>query len=436
MKILLIKSYWPYPYSRGDSTYNRIWPPLCLLNCAAILENKGFKVDILDAHMRRIKPYKVADYIEGYDKVFVTSSSLDRWQCPNIDISYFLETVRNIRQFTDEIYVMGYHGTVDPENIIEETGAKAVIRGEPEHAVLDICRNNELSEVKGILFKEGRDYVFTAERPALDLKELPVPAFHLLNFKKYFYEIIGGNFALFEISRGCQFNCRFCNKVMYGQGVRFKSQEQIFQELVSAIEKYNVKTGYFIDLDFISCRSIIESICEYLIKKRFKFIWTCQARADSLDIKILRQMKKAGCKMIHLGIETERQESLDYFNKKMTVDKIERAVKLCKEVNMKVFAFILFGLSAETEDDRIKTVNFVKALNPDFVSFHSIIAYKGSGFNEDNLACNLKIDKFIRMAFLKYYLRPGYLARLKAGIALNSFRLICGRIVKSAAEKN
>ena len=38
MNILLVKPYWPYPYSKGEHTYNRIWPPLCLANCAAILE--------------------------------------------------------------------------------------------------------------------------------------------------------------------------------------------------------------------------------------------------------------------------------------------------------------------------------------------------------------------------------------------------------------
>ena len=50
MKILLVKPPWPYPYSNQDHTYNRKWPPLSLMNCAAILEEDGHEVEILDAH--------------------------------------------------------------------------------------------------------------------------------------------------------------------------------------------------------------------------------------------------------------------------------------------------------------------------------------------------------------------------------------------------
>src|SRR3989338_3794519 len=106
-KILLIKPFWPYPYGKGEHTYNRIWPPLSLANCAAILEKQGHGVSILDAHALRLKPERIAPYVQGFDKVFITSSSLDRWQCPNIDITPFLETVQYIRGLTDEVYVMG-----------------------------------------------------------------------------------------------------------------------------------------------------------------------------------------------------------------------------------------------------------------------------------------------------------------------------------------
>ena len=109
MNILLVHPYWPYPYSRGEFTYNRIWPPLCLANCAALLEREGHKVRILDANAQRIKPDRLARNIEGYNKIFITSSTLDKWQCPNIDITPFLQTVLKIRELTDEVYCMEYN---------------------------------------------------------------------------------------------------------------------------------------------------------------------------------------------------------------------------------------------------------------------------------------------------------------------------------------
>lgn len=428
MNIILIKPYWAYPYSKGDYTYNRIWPPLSLANCAAVLEEEGHNVKVLDAHAQRIVPDRISSLTRGYDKIFITSSSLDKWQCPNIDISTFLETVKHIRRFTEEVYVMGYHGTVEPEKILNLTSAKAIIRGEPEYTVTETCEKKDLLGVNGVSFKSNGRFISNLDRAPSDLRTLPVPAYHLLDINKYFYEILGKNFVLFEISRGCNYRCNFCNKIMYREGLRIKSIEQIIEEVKTAIEKYKVKTGYFIDLDFLSDRDIARQLCEYLIRRRYKFRWTCQTRPDLLDIEILKLMKKAGCQIIHMGIETGLQASLDYLNKGITLDRIEQTVNLCKKADMKIFAFFLFGLPKETAEDREETFNFAKKLNTDFVSFHKMLSYKGSNIYKDNLIINGNLDKFIRRIFLKYYLRFTYWQRLDPTTILRCLRLFYGRI--------
>ncbi len=428
MKILLIKPYWSYPYSRGEYTYNRIWPPLCLANCAAILEKEGFDVKILDAHAERIQPEKIARYICGYDKIFITSSSLDRWQCPNIDIKTFLETVKYCKEKNDEVFISGYHGTVEPERILGLTGAKAVIIGEPECTILDICRNNNLSKIQGVFFKDDGQIVSNPKREPLDFKKIPIPAYHLLDFKKYFYEILGGRFSLFEISRGCHYKCTFCNKIMYGGGVRSKSSKQIIEEVTIAIEKYKIKTGFFMDLDFLSNRIIVEELCDYLIKKKYRFKWSCQTRPDFLDMEILRKLKNAGCEILHMGIESGSQNSLKEFNKNMNIKTIFNAFRMCNVVGIKILSFFLFGLSDETNQDREDTLNLVKKLNPDFVSFHKVYPYKGSVISQDNISKNSAADRFIRKAFIKFYLRFSYVSKLNPYIILCGPRLLWGRI--------
>jgi len=428
MKVLLVRPRWPYPYSKGEHTYNRIWPPLSLANCAAILEKRGVKAKILDCHALRIRPQKIRDYIRGFDKVFITSSSLDRWQCPNIDIGPFLEAVNHLKRTVDDVYILGSHGTVEPEKILNLTKAKAVIIGEPEDAVWDICQNSELSRIKGSSFNNGNETVVTSVREAVDLKTFPIPAYHLLNFGKYSYEVLGDNFALFEISRGCKFNCKFCNKTMYGEGLRSKSKDQILEEITLAVEKHGVKTGYFIDLDFLSVPGIVEDICHYLIKKKYKFKWTCQTRPDCLDEEILRKMKMAGCKIIHMGIETGLQEQLDYLNKSITVEKMTKAVKLCRKMGIKTFIFLLFGFPGETNKDREKTYNFVEQLDGDYVSFHKLFPYEGTSIYHDNFERDINLDKFIQKAFIKYYLKPCRLHRLDFSFLSQAVKLLWGRI--------
>lgn len=428
MDILLVKPYWPYPYTKSEYIYNRFWPPLCLANCASILEKNGFKVKILDCHALRIKPQQVKNHIKGFDKIFVTSSSLDKWQCPNTDIRTCLDTVLHIKELIPEVYMMGYHGTVDPERISRLTQAKAIIRGEPENSVLEICKTKELSQVKGISFFDAGQFISTSPNERLDLASLPLPAFHLLDFKKYYYEILGDRFSLFEISRGCPFNCTFCNKAMYGEGLRRKSKEQVFEEVSLAIEKYNVRSGYFIDLDFLSSREIVEALCDFLIKKKYGFIWTCQTRPDFLDAVILGKMKAAGCRIIHLGIETYTQELLNRVDKKTNIENIEKAIKLCRQAGIETFAFIMFGLPHETEEDRIHALRSIKNLNPDFVSFHKLVKFKGAPMEEKGAWPDPKIDDFIRKAFISYYVRFPRILKINVLLMPKCLKLLYGRI--------
>ena len=428
MKILLVKPYLPYPYSSKEYIHNRIWPPLCLANCAALLEREGHQAKILDACLERIKPDKIGYHLKGYDKVFVTTSSLDRWQCPNTDTSIFFDSIRHINNVTDEVYVMGYHGTVNPEYVLGRTKARAVIRGEPENTVLEICKTKDLFGIKGISFANNGGFISNPDREPVDLESLPVPAYHLLDVKRYFYEVLGKNFFLFELSRGCKYNCKFCNKIMYGAGVRYKSAAQIIKEVSVAVEKYNAKTGFFMDLDFLSNSETTEKLCDYLIKSKYGFKWTCQTRPDHLNLEILNKMKKAGCQLIHLGIETGSQGSLDYFNKNITVSQIENSIKLCRKAGLKTLGFFLFGWPGESGEDRVRAFNFIKKLNTDFVSFHKILFYEGIGNHKENLASGGNVDKFMRKGLVKYYLRFSYLYRLDLFAILGGFRLWWNRI--------
>lgn len=214
---------------------------------------------------------------------------------------------------------------------------------------------------------------------------------------------------------------------MYGEGLRTKLKEQVFEELDLAIQKYNVKTGYFIDLDFLAEREIAEGVCDHLIKKH-KFYWVCQTRPEMVDLELLKKMKAAGCKIIHFGVETDSQRAQQYLNKNINNDKVRQAIMLCKKVGIKSFTFFIFGLPRETDNDRKTTFRFIKELNPDFISFHKLVVYKGIGISKENPESGKDIDKFIQQAFIKYYLRPFYLLRMNPFIILRSAMLLWGRI--------
>jgi len=417
--------------------HNRIWPPLDLLNCASVLEKEGFYVKILDANAERTPMDKIIEYSKNFDKIFVSSSSLDRWQCPNININPFLNLTKKMRK--GNLFVMGVHGTIRPREILELTNAKAVMNGEPELTVLDICKGKSLSKIRGISYSRNKGIISTKKRGPIDLNRLPLPAYHLLNPKRYYYDLLGKNLAILEASRGCPFSCIFCLKEMYGSKYRKKSAKNLIKEIDYLVKKLDIKNIYFMDLEFTINKGLVDKLCNHLIKERYNLRWCCQTRADSVDMQLLRKMKKAGCALIHYGVETGSPRIMNVINKGIALEKIQNGVRLTKKAGIETACFFMFGFPTETRKDMEKTVKFAKELNPTYASFHVATPYPNTAFYRYNKTDELFSEAYTKehsavylkgmadKAFLSFYLRPNYIigrlfsANLKS--SFNQFKL-------------
>ncbi|MDY6861926.1 MAG: radical SAM protein [Thermodesulfobacteriota bacterium] len=424
MKALLINPCWNGRVSKKGKRFNRAWPPLSLLNCASLLEEEGFEVKLIDARAEGIEIDEIADTAKYSDMVFITSSPIDRWQCPNLEFDLFIKMVNSIP--SEDLFIMGVHGTIYPEQLLLKTGAKAIISGEPEPTVVELAEKKDLSKIKGITYKINDKIITNPDRQPIDLSTLPVPAYHLLNKDKYYYELLGKNLALFEGSRGCPHNCSFCLKVMYGNGIRYKPVENLLNEIEVAVERQGFKHGYFIDLEFTLNKERIKLLCKGLTEKNYDFYWCCQTRPDTVDEELLKEMKGAGCRLIHYGVETGSEKVMKNIKKKVTLKQVEKAVLSTQKTGMEAACFFLFGLPGEKKEDMLKTIAFAKGINPAYASFHIATPYPGTEFymqngNEELFPEFLQeehqyetLSKMTRKAYLKFYVRPGYIfSRIK-----------------------
>lgn len=424
-RVLLINSSWDQYVSRKGRRINRAWPPLDLLNCAALLEQEGIKADLIDARAQWIEPSELALQAKQYDKVFVTSSPLDRWQCPNLEIETFFERVAPIEHA--DLFIMGVHGTQFPQKVLERTKAKAVIIGEPEWTVLDVARGTQaLEDIPGLAFSRNNQLVRSPSRPLGDLKTLPIPAFHLLDWSLYGYELVGDRFAILETTRGCPFPCNFCQRDLYGgRAYRYKTPDQVGREAAAALAS-GARTGYFIDLEFSLNRDYTLQVCEALMPLRGQWTWCCQTRADSIDPELLAAMKRAGCTLIHFGVESGSPEVLKQTGKQITLDQVKAGVSMSQSAGIAAACFFMMGFPGETAADREMTVAFAKKLNPDYASFHIASPYPGTPLYAIQTWKDLYPESILdgadlselkareKKAYRDYYLRPGYLASVIA----------------------
>ena len=431
--ILLINPHWQGIRRQLQPQFKRLWQPLDLALAAALLEKNDFTVHILDNNVDRLSPAAVGRLAQGFEKTFITSTPYDRWQCPSLDIQFFFDTARHIPR--NRLYIMGAHVTERPEAILRQSGARAAILGEPERTILDIAqkdKTHEISEqIPGIAYLKGNRLVKTAPGGnPVDLDQLPLPAFHLLKMDQYRYEFMGENFAILEGSRGCPHGCSFCYLGMYGPRFRQKRLDRLLDEVRYINREFQVKNIYFMDLEFGLNRKRLVDLCKALIDLNLDIRWCCQTRVTDVDGEVLEWMKKAGCRLIHFGVEAGSNRILRQTGKGITVNDCVRALDLTRKTGMETALFMNFGFPGETLREMNATIELAIRLNPTYAAFHLIVPFPGTGLARQaglDMAAfpphlyphynfidhDLRpLKSVLRRAYLRFYLRPAYVMGL------------------------
>ena len=173
-------------------------------------------------------------------------------------------------------------------------------------------------------------------------------------------------------SRGCPFNCIYCDKGISTRKVKFRSADDIFEEMKYIAAKLNKKRLYIVDDHFFLNRKILEPVLDKMIDERLGIRWVCQARVDGISEDILRKAKKAGCEQIMFGIETGDETELKYVRKGTTLSAAESAVRFTKEAGITARTNFMLGFPVSTRETIRNTINFANKLRPDIVRFFAV----------------------------------------------------------------
>ena len=122
------------------------------------------------------------------------------------------------------------------------------------------------------------------------------------------------------------------------------------------------------------------------MRKKLQFRWNTPngVRADKLDTKIVRMMKKAGCANICIGIESGSNKIRNEIIKKGLPDKeIHKALKACSKVNLPVVGFFILGIPGETEETFRETINMVKTIPLSMIATSFFTPFPGTALYDD-----------------------------------------------------
>lgn len=416
-----------------------IAPPLGIAYMAGLLQENNIDVEILDASAEDM------DFKDVEKELLKRKPDLVALTALTPTIGRALETAQVVKEtLPDSIVVMGgYHPTFNFIETLEDENVDIVIRGEGEYIMLNLVQalenQSSLHDVKGIVFedKNSKEIVVNPEAPLIqDLDELPFPALNLLPMKKYRLLDMDTHMTTMITTRGCPMQCSFCSSAaMHGKKIRERSVENIVDEIEYLKTNYDIDTIAFMDDTFTLKKRKVMAICDEILKRNIEIMWGCTSRVDTLDEKLLKKMKEAGCITIFIGVESADQQQLDNMCKNTTIAKIENAFKIAHKLKIRTIASVALGMPGDTKEIMNKTVKFVHKLKPNYAIYSLATPYPGTRFYKEAFEKNLikikdwskytlitpileTIDcslndmrKIQAKAFMKFYLRPHYIIR-------------------------
>lgn len=273
----------------------------------------------------------------------------------------------------------GMHATFMPEEVISEPSINMLCIGEGEYALLDVLErmesNGDLSTIPNIWVKNEQGTIFQNEVRGLitDLDTIPFPDRGILPFQEIISEC--NTEPVFMTSRGCPFNCTFCSnsaiKRLYrgkGRYVRQRSPENVIKEIGELRDKYQFDTLNFYDECFGFNRKWLKRFCD-MYKSEFSYPFGCFIRAETMDRKTLRMMRKAGLSLIYLGIESGNERlRREVMNRQVTDEGIIKACRDAQAEGIQVWTYNIVGIPGETVSTIQEAMDLNRIINPNFVS--------------------------------------------------------------------
>ena len=333
--------------------------PLGLVSIASYLKHYGHEVKIVD---RLVEENDIETVINKYkpDIVGITAMSF----LGSLDAMKITKTIQDA-----EIPVVwgGQAATAMPELVLKEAHPDYIILGEGEVTWLDLVNTIEtggdVSDVAGLAFYDGKDIIFTQQRPVADISQFPDIDWELIDVTKYFSSFFNCDRMLYlHASKGCPAQCTFCSNQLFHQGKnRCRDVDQIIRD-IDYLYEHGTNGIYFSDELWMPNRNLRTQLCNMLIERNYDLVWGCQMRLGVLNEEDVELMYKAGCRWILFGIESGNPERIKAIKKNIDLSIAKETVQWCEQKGITVQASFIIGFPDETEDEIRTTLTFAESL--------------------------------------------------------------------------
>ncbi|XXX78788.1 radical SAM protein [Sorangium sp. So ce134] len=371
MKIALVN---PPPRREYEKHWAR-FPVLGLAYVASALRAAGHEVALLDGKLDGLSVDAIVE------RIAATSPGLVGITCMTVEYAQAAAIAERIKaRAPAPIVVGGAHVNAVGAQALEECRAfDFACIDEGEHLACELAaavgEGRPLDSIAGLAFRRGAGIVENRRRDyPPDYDALPFPAWDLFR--------VGDEIPILT-HRGCPFQCTFCGHNS-GFKPRYRSPENVLAEIEEIVARYRPRTVRFEDetfgLNLPRTKQILRGILDRGLEGKVAF--SAQTRVDRIDVDFIRLLKRCNFATLELGVESGNPGVLERVRKGITLDQVERAVRLAKEERLKVWCKFILGHPHETRETVMDTVRFIARLNPDQLSVSVMTPYPGTPIYE------------------------------------------------------
>ncbi len=442
------------------------WYPILLGYCGAWLEAQGHAVKLVDAPAhyldheatRRIVREFRPDLLVLYTGRLSEQNDLD-----------FAEPL--VEELGCDAVIVGPFASIGPEATLSKARViTKLVVGQFEHPVAELAAGRPHAEVRNLVYRtsaspsqplslpgrgqgegwglglhgpqpsphplperEGGDAIVrNPVRPYLTTEELDaipfVSRFLASQVDLRRYKTPSELFPYMDLltGRGCCYgHCTYCLWVhTYVCGTNYS-----VRSIGNVIEEFR-----FIDRELPHVRSVMiqddtfpearaREFSEAKLAAGLRLPWSCYARGN-MGLDVLKLMKRAGCRNLHVGYESGDPEVLQRIKKGVTVERMTEFTDDAKRAGLRIHGDFAVGFPGETPESFEKTIAWAKRLDPYTAQFQLMIPFPGTPYHDMMKAegwlnergepdmpqfPNERIRAMAKRAYRRFYLTPRYL---------------------------
>ncbi len=382
MRLSLIFPSWYSAFGTFKHAAKKVstFPPLNLCIVAALAEQCGWEVQVIDAHIEQLDHEAVVRKVMEFkpDLIGLTATT------PFFQNATTLS--RLLRSSLDVPIIMGgTHVSIMREKAFEDCFDYIYI-GECEATFPEFLKRfaegDRSPAVAGVMMRKDGEIRYAGDSPFLeDLDTAPMPARHLLPNDQYFMGTLKGrkHYTSVQMSRGCPFSCVFCACDLHGKRFRLRSLETVMTELEYVVRELGAEHIFFVDDTLTLNRKFIMDLCDEIEKRGLKFTFEGSTRANLWDEEMVKRLKACGLIRISFGLESADPTVREIIRKNVPMDSYAESNRLSNRLGIETINSVIIGLPGDTRESIKRTVDYLcKARDLLHVTLNIAIPYPGT----------------------------------------------------------